>query len=222
MDLPNHTLHLVALDVPDAGLFRVLIVAEDPLARAGLAALLAEQPGYAVAGTAAPEDDLDRALDTFQPDLVLWDLGYSTSTAPLFDRFQDFDLPLVALLPDESLAADAWRAGARALLMREIDPIHLMAALVAAAQGLVVLDPALADSVPAPRDTDPPVDDLTPREAEVLDLVAEGLPNKLIADRLGISENTVKYHLASILSKLGVHSRTEAVIRAARLGLVML
>jgi len=67
-----------------------------------------------------------------------------------------------------------------------------------------------------------PVEELTPRERHVLQLLAEGLPNKAIADRLGISEHTVKFHVSAIMSKLGAQSRTEAVTRAARLGLIIL
>lgn len=220
MVLPNRRLHLVALDIPDAGVLQVLVVAADPLARAGLSALLGEQAGTAIVGTASPEEDLNAALDVFQPDLILWDLGVTLPED--LDPFQEADVPVVALLPDETLAPNAWAAGARALLLRDADPTTIAIALLAARQGLVVIDPTLADTVLSLRDPTPPGEDLTPREAEVLALVAEGLPNKLIADRLDISENTVKYHLASILGKLGARTRTEAVIRAARLGLVML
>ncbi len=213
---------LVSLDVPDAGLFHVLIVADDPLARAGLVALLADQPGYAVADAVATDDDLADALQRFRPDVVLWDLGPGTDALAEPDLFQDDALPVLALVRDEASVADAWAAGARALLLRETAPPVVAAALVAARQGLVVLDPALADAVLALREAAPVVEDLTPREAEVLALMAEGLPNKLIADRLDISENTVKFHIGSILGKLGAHSRTEAVIRAARLGLLII
>ncbi len=213
---------LVSLDVPDAGLFHVLIVADDPLARAGLAALLADQPGYALAYAGATDDDLADALQRFRPDAVLWDLGLHAAAVDDLDLFREDDLPVVALVRDEALVAEAWTAGARALLLREAPPAVITAALVAARQGLVVLDPALADAVLALREAAPVVEDLTPREAEVLALMAEGLPNKLIADRLEISDNTVKFHIGSILGKLGAHSRTEAVIRAARLGLLIL
>jgi DNA-binding CsgD family transcriptional regulator len=76
--------------------------------------------------------------------------------------------------------------------------------------------------VRAPATVADSVDPLTPRESEVLQLMAEGLPNKLIADRLGISEHTAKFHVNAILTKLGAQGRTEAVVRAARLGLIIL
>lgn len=205
---------LVNLEVPDVGALRVLVVAADPLARAGLTALL-EATGYPQAG-ASDGADMDAALAAYAPDVVLWDA--EASDEALADR----DLPVVALVADEEAAAEAWQGGARALLLRDVAPPQLAAALVAAAQGLVVLDPEVAEVVLDLHDGLPEAEPLTPREREVLALVAEGLPNKLIADRLGISEHTVKFHVASILSKLGAQSRTEAVTRAARLGLLII
>ena len=99
-----------------------------------------------------------------------------------------------------------------------------LAAMVAVAQGLLVLDPRLPVLEPPARDQSQPhvMGELTPREQEVLRLVAEGLPNKSIADHLGISLHTVKFHVNAIMSKLGAQSRTEAVTRATRLGLLPL
>jgi len=95
---------------------------------------------------------------------------------------------------------------------------------MAAAHGLVVLDPSLVNPVLEARDPSSAslVEELTPRELEVLGLLAEGLPNKAIARRLGISDHTVKFHVNAVLGKLGAQSRTEAVVRATRLGLILL
>src|SRR5690606_25177747 len=130
----------------------------------------------------------------------------------------------VVLLPDETEAMDAWKAGARALLLRDAAPDRLATALSAAVQGLLVVDPVLARALlpMRERDTEPLPEALTARELEVLQLLADGLPNKTIALHLRISEHTVKFHVSSILTKLNVQSRTEAVIRATRLGLVIL
>jgi DNA-binding NarL/FixJ family response regulator len=89
---------------------------------------------------------------------------------------------------------------------------------------LIALDPALADVVQPSRDLlpQPPAEELTPRELEVLQLLAEGLSNKAIAYRLDISEHTVKFHVNAILGKLSAQSRTEAVVQATRLGLIIL
>jgi two-component system, NarL family, nitrate/nitrite response regulator NarL len=218
---------------------RILIVADDPLARTGLAALLEAQPGCAIAGQtpSGPADHLSGAVETYQPDLVLWDLGWNPEPAvEHLAAFRPGRVPVAALLPGAALAAQAsaaWSAGARALLSRNSDGPHLAAALLALAQGFSVLDPEVAAFGPGGQSPAPEggwqagevpalAEDLTPRELEVLRLLAEGLPNKAIAHRLGISEHTAKFHVNAILGKLGVQSRTEAVVRATRLGLVLL
>jgi two-component system, NarL family, nitrate/nitrite response regulator NarL len=204
---------------------RILIIAEDPLARAGLAMLLSDQPGCTVVGQLAGEAAQPSSLDTFQPDVLLWDLGWDPTLAlEMLAGLSDAGLPLVALLTDETYAIEAWTAGAHGLLPRETDGANLRAALIAAAQGLVVLDSgAAATLLPAGGQAQPPPPgELTPREREVLQLLAEGLPNKSIASHLYISEHTVKFHVNAIMTKLGAQSRTDAVMRATRAGLILL
>jgi two-component system, NarL family, nitrate/nitrite response regulator NarL len=218
---------------------RILIVADDPLARTGLAALLEAQQGCAVAGQtpSGAMEHLSVAVETYQPDLVLWDLGWNPESAvERLATFRPGRVPVAVLLPDAALPAQAraaWSAGARALLVRSSDGPHLAAALLALAQGFAVLDLEIAAFGPGEQSRTPEggwqdgaapalAEDLTPRELEVLRLLAEGLPNKAIAHRLGISEHTAKFHVNAILGKLGVQSRTEAVVRATRLGLVLL
>jgi two-component system nitrate/nitrite response regulator NarL len=199
------------IDPPDAGPLRVLVAARDPLVGAALAARLGAAP----------------APDAGPPDVVLWDAGPDPrpDRAPL-DALADVAAPTLALVAAEETVEAVWAAGARGALMRDAPPEALAAALFAVARGLVVLDPALAETALA-LDDGPPLDlagvePLTPREREVLALVAQGLPNKLVADRLGVSERTAKFHVGQILQKLGAHSRTEAVMRGVRLGLVVL
>ncbi len=211
---------------------RVLVLADDPLARAGLAALLAEQPGCAVAGRASSADDILAAVETYRPDVLLWDLGWNP--APALERLAEAGEtlpPAALLLADAATATEAWAAGARGLLRRNAEPAQLATALAALAGGLAVVDPEFVPVVSPPSERRLPVpvespeplaEDLTPRELEVLRLLADGLPNKTIARRLGISEHTVKFHLNAILGKLGAASRTEAVVRATRLGLILL
>ncbi len=204
---------------------RVLIVGDDPLARAGLATLLSSQPGLGVTGQVASNSDLQDALGVYRPDVVLWDMGVSPAVGlERLTGFREAGCPVVALLPDESIAPDIWSAGARGALMRDASAEKLMAALSSAAEGLAVFDPALASALLPSRAVPqaPLTEELTPREREVLQLLAEGQPNKEIARRLGISEHTVKFHVNAILGKLNVQSRTEAVVRATRLGLVLL
>ncbi len=204
---------------------RVLIIASDPLTRAGLAALLADQAGYNVNGQISEDTDLDMALDVYRPDVVVWDLGWTP--APALERLADLEEdapPVVALLPDEATAAEAWAAGARGLLPRDVALESLVAALAAVVQGLVVLAPGLAGALQPSGELAPAplAEELTPRERQVLHLLAEGLSNKAIAYQLDISEHTVKFHVNAIMGKLDAQSRTEAAMRAARLGLILL
>ena len=120
--------------------------------------------------------------------------------------------------------SNALAAGARGVLPRLADAARLTAALHAIAAGLTVLDDALAPAALRARSARPAalVEPLTPRESEVLQLLAEGLSNRTIAARLGISEHTAKFHVNAILGKLGASTRTEAIVAAARLGLVLL
>ncbi|MBE7473689.1 MAG: DNA-binding response regulator [Anaerolineae bacterium] len=218
-----------------ANQLRVLVIADDPLARAGLATLLAEQPELTIVGRVAVTADLSTQLDVYRPDVLLFDLGWDPSAprpgsnpaATSLDSLADLreaGLPIVALLPDETYSNPAWTAGARSLLLRHAEPEKIQAALLAVIQGLVALDPSLTATVLSTPETElPPLTDpLTPRELEVLQLLAEGLPNKAIARRLDISDHTVKFHVNAILSKLNAQSRTDAVVRATRLGLILL
>lgn len=198
---------------------RVMIVADDPLARAGLAALLGEIEGCVVVGQAAAGDDLAAALDVYRPQVIVWDPGWPDFTVDPLPDFGDPSPPVVALLPDSAQAGSIWASGVRGLLRRTAPPDQLAAAITAVQHGLAALDPALlaalTRTVPAP-----PAAELTPRELEVLRLLAQGLPNKSIARQLEISDHTVKFHLNAILSKLGAQSRTEAVVLAIRLGVI--
>lgn len=127
-------------------------------------------------------------------------------------------LPTVLLLdtPDPARASAALRSGIRGVLSREATPEEIESAIQAVNAGLIVLTP---EAIPT---GESPAEPLSDREREVLDLIAEGLSNKLIAHRLNISEHTVKTHVAAILAKFGAGSRTEAVSQAIRRGLVML
>jgi DNA-binding NarL/FixJ family response regulator len=123
--------------------------------------------------------------------------------------------------------SEALRAGVRAVLPSDISPEQLIAALEAAVAGLIVMHPTEVDAMfPAAEPSSRPLADLaeelTPRESEVLQMLANGLANKEIATRLSISEHTVKFHVASILGKLGAGSRTEAVSLGIRRGIVLL
>jgi len=195
---------------------RILVVSDDPLARAGIIARLAGRPELTVVGESGGADAASIAA-ALAPEAALWDAGPGGADL----RPPDGGVPIVALVTDEGAAAEALRAGARAVLSRGASADAMAAALAAAARGLAVLDPAVAGGFVRPPE-DAPAEGLTAREAEVLGLLAEGLSNKGIAARLGISEHTAKFHVNAILSKLGAESRAAAIVKAARLGLVAL
>jgi two-component system nitrate/nitrite response regulator NarL len=204
---------------------RILLIADDPLARAGMAALVGDLENCEIVGQVAADDQLPLAPDLFEPDVVLWDLGWDPM--PDFENLAEFAAlspALLVLLDDAGLAGASLAAGARGLLPRRIDVEQLQLALMAVAGGLLVIGPELADALSATvaLPVEPLVEDLTAREMDVLQLMAEGAANKEIARQLAISENTVKYHVNAILGKLDAQSRTEAVVRATRAGLILL
>jgi DNA-binding NarL/FixJ family response regulator len=157
-------------------------------------------------------------------DVLLWDLGQEgRSSLDTLRALSGQGLPALALSPDESSAIEALSAGARGAAYRDVGADALAAALRATVLGMVVVDEKLASAVLRPRiAAAAPQEPLTPRELEVLQLLAQGLSNKQIADRLGVSEHTAKFHVNAIIGKLGAQTRTEAVVQAVRLGLVLL
>ena len=217
----------------------VLIVAASPLARAGLKNLLKGR-GVEVVGTAASLDALRDQPSDAAPDVALLD-ATGEALEPILESLAESAVAedCCVLLVTDSLSPVAstlaFRAGIRAILPSDVSAEQLDAALQAAASGLLVLHPANAPTnfgaaraharstatIPSPS-VEGFVEALTPRESEVLQMLAAGLGNKEIAGKLGISDHTVKFHVASILGKLGVSSRTEAVSFAIRRGLVLL
>ena len=202
---------------------QTLVVGDDPLVRRGFVTRLAD----CAAGQASTHEDIPDALDDTEANLVLWDLG-PHPVAPTPGSL-DFAVPVVALAPHGSSAQELLAAGANGVLRRDVSTERLVQALGTVLHGLAVIDPILFDerapssaAVPPARITaDMEVESLTARETEVLELVATGLSNKQIAEELGISAHTVKFHVNAILGKLDVHSRTEAVVKAMQLGVVL-
>jgi len=210
---------------------RVFIIAGSPLTRSGLENLLKAR-AVKVAGTAANLESADSLLSDAEADAVLID---ATGEQPkefvqtVAESGLASELAVILLadhLPRASSAV-ALRTGVRAVLPSDVSQDQLVAALEAAASGLVVVHPADVEaafptSAPASRPLAELAEPLTRREREVLQMLAAGLGNKAIAARLAISEHTVKFHVASILGKLGAGSRTEAVSLGIRRGLVLL
>jgi DNA-binding NarL/FixJ family response regulator len=198
---------------------RVLIVSDDPLVREGLSALLAREGGLTEAGQSAIEA-AHRAAQTARADVLLWDAGEG-GARPLLEEVSL--PPVLGLVSGPPQASEMLAGGALGCVSRDTGSGRLAAALQAVASGLHVLDETLAGSLlrSSIGDADS-VEPLTPREQEVLGLLSLGLTNKAIASRLAISEHTAKFHVHAVIGKLGVESRMEAVVKAARLGLVVL
>lgn len=227
-------------------MIRVAIVAASALLRAGLETLISTSPAVAIVGAVDASqlrDDttLAELVAPLAPSVAVWVLDDVEDDdadwlAPLRDE-SDAGAPSIVVLADvhgaDALTA-ALRVGVRAVLPRDASADEIIAAIEAAAAGLVALpsdlvddllaasaraEPALTTATSiAPSDGAP----LSAREREVLALIARGMANKAIAPRLGISEHTVKAHVASIFEKLGAGTRAEAVVTAARLGLLLL
>jgi DNA-binding NarL/FixJ family response regulator len=208
-----------------SGEIQVVVVADDPLARAGLKRLLEDDEDIQVVGQISEDEDIEAALETYRPDVVVWDLGWEPSDSiEQLAEVGSEELPVVALLPTDIEAPAVYAAGARGLLMRETLSETLATAVRAVIQGLLVSDSELSEGIPTFKEQERPflLEELTQREHDVLSHLAEGLTNKAIAQRLEISEYTVKFHVNTIFRKLGAQSRTEAAVRAARLGLITL
>jgi len=210
---------------------RVLVIADSIVARAGLATRLAGDDRFEVIGQARAVADLERLVGVEGADVVVVEVRPDDDRAASALRAlaaEGLSPPVVAVVHDEagSWTGEALHAGVRAVLPVDVGANQLRAAIAAVAAGFVVMRP---EDIPggagaAPARTAPPATEarLTPRELEVLGLLAEGIGNKGIATRLAISERTVKFHIAAIFDKLGVTSRTEAVTAGVRQGLISL
>jgi DNA-binding NarL/FixJ family response regulator len=185
-------------------MIRVYLDVASPVTQAGLETLLREQPEIELAASASEADVAVRATSL---------------------EIDGSGLPAV-VLTDETGVRDALRNGARAALPYTATPAQIVAAIQAVAAGLAAIPAtelaALLPAPPAGNASERPVEPLTPREIEVLEMLAEGLSNKMLAYRLNISTHTAKFHVNAILAKLGASTRTEAVTRAIRLGLIQI
>ncbi len=204
-------------DATDATV-RVAVRSDDPLLRRALTSLLDH------AGEVRVVDD--------GAEVILWDPGPDGERALARMReLRGLGAPAVAVISRAEHLGPALAAGARGVVLRDDVGPELVAALAAVKHGLTVIDTALSPGLlAAPRAAARPVEhrprsgggELTERERQVVALLAEGLSNKLIADRLGISDHTAKFHVNGVMAKLGAGTRTEAVVEAVRRGLVTL
>ena len=202
----------------------VVIADDHDLVRAGLAELLASAEDIDVLGTA---DDGESAVDVVasrRPQVVLMDLsmpgiGGIEATRRIVAADPDVRVVVLTSFAESRQVLGALDAGAIGYLLKDASPDELRAGIRAAARGESPLSPKAARVLVGERGAAPSAPGLSPRETEVLALVAEGLPNKLIALRLGISEGTVKAHLTSVYQAISVTDRTQAALWAKSHGL---
>ncbi len=190
-------------------MIRVQIAASSAIIRAGLESLVRSSPAL--------------ELVSSEPDVVLADLEFPEEDGPPPELLNMAAVVLLVSHPPGPWTVEALRSGVRAVLPRDVSAPEMLAAIEAAAAGLTVLHPSdLQALLPVRSISTNSGESLTPRELEVFAMLAEGVGNKTIAWKLGISEHTVKFHVASIMGKLNAASRTEAVAIGIRKGLIML
>lgn len=199
-------------------MIRVLLADDHGVVRDGLARLLGSVPDIEVVAAAADGDQAVELAREHQPDVVLMDLrmprmGGSEATRRLLESDPAMHVVILTSFSERDEILGALDAGAIGYLLKDAEPDELIRGVRAAAQGDSPLDPKAARTLIGSRSA-PQTHPLTDREQEVLQLVARGLPNKLIARELGISEKTVKAHLTTVFQRIGVTDRVQAAIWA--------
>jgi NarL family two-component system response regulator LiaR len=204
---------------------RLVIVDDHSVVREGLRAFLRLQEGIEVVGEAADAEEAIRVAAGSSPDVILLDLVMPGGDGVAAIRRLLAATPAVRVLVLTSFADDAqifaaMAAGASGYLLKDVDPAALADGIRDVHAGRPALHPSIAARLMRREGSSPARTDLTSRELDVLRLIVEGLPNKQIAQRLGIGEKTVKTHVSRVLGKLGVEDRTQAAVLAIREGLV--
>jgi DNA-binding NarL/FixJ family response regulator len=206
-------------------MIRVLIVDDHAIVRGGLGSLIATTTDLEVVGEAADGDEAVRLATELAPDVVLMDLSMPGSdgvqaTRQVLEQNPAAHVLVLTSFSDQRRIMDALDAGAEGYLLKHSEPEVILSGIRAVVAGGSPLDPKAARTLltqqrraPEPAAAPSP---LTAREEEVLRMVGDGLPNKSIARRLGISERTVKAHLTNIFQRLGVTDRTQAALWAQR------
>ena len=206
-------------------MIRVMLAEDHSVVRAGLVQLLEGAQDVEVVGAAADGAEAVAMAEAERPDVILMDLSMPVmdgieATRRIVASHPGACIVALTSLTDRERILGALDAGALGYLLKDAEPEELFRGIRAAAQGDAPLDPRVARELLTARAEDRPASGLTDRERDVLALVGSGLPNKLIATRLGISEKTVKAHLTSVFTQIGVTDRTQAALWAQRHGLV--
>lgn len=209
---------------------RIVVIDDHTLFREGLQSLLSRHGIEVVASVSDGQEGIRQAQE-LKPDIVLLDMRMpGMSGLEVLKQLQQYNFksPVVMLTTsgDEHDLVEALRNGAKGYLLKDMEPDNVVAALREIVHGETVVAPNLAQILAKvvkgeyPLEPEPsPLDDLTPREHQILSLLAEGQSNKVIARNLGISDGTVKLHVKAILRKLNIHSRVEAAVIAVEHGL---
>jgi DNA-binding NarL/FixJ family response regulator len=207
----------------DSAVIRILAVDDHPLLRAGVAALIRTQADLAIVGEASSGREAIESFRSLQPDVTLMDLQMSDmdgidAILAIRSEFPNARVIVLTTYEGDALAYRALKAGARAYILKSMVRKDLLTAIRAVHAGQKHIQSEVAVQLADHAADDP----LTPREVEVLTMIAEGNSNKIIADRLYITEHTVKGHVKSILSKLGASDRTHAVTLGLKRGILQL
>ena len=206
-------------------LITIVLVDDHRVVARSLKAYLESFPDLRVVGVVDSGEELLEHVDEWRPQIVLQDLllpggmdGIET-TRRILERTPQVKVIALTASIDEARMMGVLRAGASGYVRKDADPEVLLAAVRAVARGKTYIDPSVSRQMVGAAQTR---DDLTPREMDVLRLVAMGRSNKEIADVLGIAEETVKSHVGSVLSKMQVENRAQAIVHALKSGLVSL
>jgi len=210
---------------------RVLIVDDQRLVRKGLGMQLSVVPDMVVVGEAGDGFEAIELAAQTQPDVVLMDIQMPNldgiaATKQLRGTMPEVRVILLTTFDDNEYIFDGLRAGAASYLLKDAEDDDILKAIRAAVQGDAIMHPSVAAKVItefarlAPRTTPPLVDRLSPRERDMLALVAQGCSNHDIADKLSLSPGTVANQLTTVLEKLKVENRVQAAVRATELGII--
>jgi DNA-binding NarL/FixJ family response regulator len=197
----------------------VLVVDDHAMVRSGLTVLIDGTADLHVVGEAADGRQAVELAGELEPDVVLMDLSMPVmdgveATRELLRQRPGSVVVVLTSFSDQPRVAEALRAGAVGYLLKDCDPRDLLAAIRSAAEGHAPLDPRVARALLPSATATSPADGLSVREKDVLRLVAQGLANKQVGTRLGISERTVKAHLGRVFREIGVQDRTSAALWA--------
>ncbi len=209
---------------------RIVLVDDHAIVRQGLRAILQREQDLEVVGEGQTADEALTVVAHTEPDVVLLDLKLSTSSdaeglelcEELVGRHPNLNVLVVTTFLDDSLVLQAIRAGAKGYVVKDVDTSALIRAIRDVARGESAFDPRSAAAMVRGLNAGTPEDNkkLTNRETEVLSLLARGLSNNQIGQRLYVSETTAKFHVGNVMRKLGVSRRAEAVYEATKLGLI--